>query len=283
MKKSDFVELKPMLENGGISDWYAIEIRKMILRMTAVYEDEILNMYQDNREDVQDIRYAEDKIGLDIKSILSKLEQKIKDYFSTKSEYLARELVNRSESNTKSMFTSALNLFRDKLSDGENPTSFFSIKNGKIYSEIKDNIVKTTVFENVSLIKSIHRKYHDSIANLVSRTVLGGKSQKELSDNLAKIKQITKHRAKLIADDQCHKVHTDLSLLQVKSVGIKYGKWLHTGASKKARTTHRDILNGKIFELSKGLYDPAVKKFIMPSELPFCSCIFIPVIKLEDF
>ena len=73
---------------------------------------------------------------------------------------------------------------------------------------------------------------------------------------------------------------------QLKENGIKKAKWIHVGGGKTDRATHiakyPKGLNGAIFDLSKGMYDPAVDKYIFPAELPFCRCIAEPIFELGE-
>ncbi len=61
-------------------------------------------------------------------------------------------------------------------------------------------------------------------------------------------------------------------------LGITQAKWRHSMGGKKPRPTHL-ANNGKLYDVARGWYDPAVKKHIFPGELINCRCVSISVIK----
>lgn len=48
---------------------------------------------------------------------------------------------------------------------------------------------------------------------------------------------------------------------------------VHIPSAKMSRETHKNF-DGKKFDLNKGMYDPDVRKWIMPGELINCNCRF---------
>ncbi len=55
---------------------------------------------------------------------------------------------------------------------------------------------------------------------------------------------------------------------------------MHSRAGKEPRVTHLKM-NGKLYELSKGMFDPdpQVQKYVLPGELINCRCtkrVYIP-------
>lgn len=70
----------------------------------------------------------------------------------------------------------------------------------------------------------------------------------------------------------------------LKSIGITEGSWIHVAGKFTSRETHKKM-NGKVFNLSIGLYDPDVKKNVLCGELPYCRCCYraiIPSYMLHD-
>ncbi|MDR2050490.1 MAG: hypothetical protein LBQ63_01780 [Deltaproteobacteria bacterium] len=63
----------------------------------------------------------------------------------------------------------------------------------------------------------------------------------------------------------------------MQSAGITLAKWIHSGVSKDPRSTHLKM-HGKVFDLSEGLYDPAVGRKIQPGELINCRCSKAPLV-----
>lgn len=84
----------------------------------------------------------------------------------------------------------------------------------------------------VALIKSLPQQYLDRVEQAVMLAMQGGARQftkefsQELDDALAKIEQLTKNRAKLIARDQIGKVNSRISQVRQESLGITHYTWV---------------------------------------------------------
>ncbi len=88
-------------------------------------------------------------------------------------------------------------------------------------------------------------------------------------------------RALNIAKDQTRKVYNGINRARMEKIGITKAEWIHSGGSNHPRHTHVEM-DGKIFNLSEGVYDSEVKKYVQPGELPYCGCVYRPVIEFED-
>ncbi len=139
------------------------------------------------------------------------------------------------------------------------------------------DVLQSIVIENVNLIKSIPQHYLTEVQGLVQRSVQNGRDLGYLTEELQKRYGITKRRAATIARDQNDKATESLSLARLQSLGVTKGIWMHTSAGKTYRHTHVEM-NGKEFDLSKGLYDSAVGREIFPGELVNCRCTFRPLL-----
>ena len=161
----------------------------------------------------------------------------------------------------------------DIMSDKAKFVKAFSLKK-KLYNQVATNLKKTMIMNNVELIKSIHQQFHREISQSVYDCIVNGRPQKELVSMIKTCGQKTTRRANLIATDQVNKTHSVLYRQELKQNGITKARWIHIGGGKTDRKTHiakaPNGLNGAIFDLTKGIYDKAVNKFIQPAELPFC-------------
>ena len=137
---------------------------------------------------------------------------------------------------------------------------------------------------NTELIKSIQQEYHKNISQQVYECVVNGKPYSDLTNMVRVVGNKTTRRARLIARDQINKAHSVLYRQELKQNGITKAKWVHIGGGKTDRKTHKDKtpngLNGVIFDLRTGVYDPSVDKKIFPAELPFCRCRAIPIVEV---
>ena len=146
-----------------------------------------------------------------------------------------------------------------------------------------EKILKASIAENVSLIKSIPREYLGQVEKVVQRSVTTGKGPGEIYKHVKKYSGVTDRRAKLIANDQTRKVYTGLNAGRMKNAGMDKFKWLHNGGSAKPRPYHLDTLNGNEYSLSDPpVIDPKTGERGLPGQLVNCRCSMIPVISAED-
>lgn len=138
------------------------------------------------------------------------------------------------------------------------------------------DIVNATIEQNVSLIKSIPEQYLKNVQGDVMRSIQAGRDLGGLSKALQKNYGVTKRRAAFIARSQNNLATGAMVKARQVEQGLK-AKWRHSGAGKHPRPTHVKN-NGKLYDPKKGWYDPAVKKWIYPGELPNCRCVSITVV-----
>ena len=97
-----------------------------------------------------------------------------------------------------------------------------------------------------------------------------------LSQKLRENFEIAEKRAALIAVDQNNKAKAIIENARRQQLGIKRAVWQHSSAGKKPRPTHLEM-EGKEFELSKGMFDPDANgkgrgEWIWPGQLINCRC-----------
>jgi len=143
-----------------------------------------------------------------------------------------------------------------------------------------NNAMQSIIAENVGLIKNISDQTKFQIEGMVMRSVRSGRDLAGLKADLEKIFDDNKARAARIARDQNNKATEALSSVRMKSVGITKAVWIHSGVARQPRPTHV-AMHGKPFDLSgenAGLYDSAVKRFVLPGEEPLCDCTKAPLV-----
>lgn len=146
-------------------------------------------------------------------------------------------------------------------------------------SQAMQDVFKATLEQNVSLIKSIPEQYLKNVEGMVMRSVQRGRDigglVKELEDNYG----VTRRRAAFIAQSQNNLATSSMNRVRQTELGITQAKWKHSGGGRHPRPTHvKAGKDGVLYDVNKGWYDPAVKKFILPGELPHCRCVSISVI-----
>ncbi len=130
---------------------------------------------------------------------------------------------------------------------------------------------RATAAENVGLIKSIPQQFLKDVESAVWRSAMKGGAMSELSKEIRAKYGVTYRRAAFIASDQSAKARTTFDNARRTELGIRTAKWRHSHAGKKPRPTHV-AMDGQKYEIAKGMWDPAVGKFVQPGELPRCRC-----------
>jgi len=140
---------------------------------------------------------------------------------------------------------------------------------------------KAVTAENVGLIKSIPRKWHEQIEQKVWNAVRTGSDLSKLSVELRNTYGSTVKRAALIARDQNAKAKAVIERVRQQELGITRGIWMHSHAGKEPRPTHV-AMNDKPYNLNQGMYDSDEKAYVHPGELINCRCTMRPVIEGAD-
>lgn len=139
------------------------------------------------------------------------------------------------------------------------------------------DVLQATTAENVGLIKSISSQYFGEIEQLVMSSASAGRDLGALAKQLEKRYGVTKRRAALIAKDQNNKASGNMARVRMLEANITKAIWRHSHAGKQPRPTHL-ANNGKVYDIKKGWFDPAVKMWIQPGQLINCRCVPIPVV-----
>lgn len=121
------------------------------------------------------------------------------------------------------------------------------------------------------------QKLQDAIVG----TLLAGKNVTSVRNLLLVTKGFDADRAKRVAIDQTNKITNGILRANDESLGITEGVWIHVPGQFTSRETHK-AMNGKRFDLKKGMYDPDVGEYIQPATLPFCRCIYRPALNFSQ-
>lgn len=146
------------------------------------------------------------------------------------------------------------------------------------YTGKDKDIISGMIEANVKLIKSIPQKYLKEVQKIIKEAWLRGGDTKYIVDRIVKL--INKkaypnadRRAYLIAKDQLNKITQQWAIYEAKAYGATRGQWIHVPGEFSSRETHIKM-NKKDFDLNVGLYDEAVKTYVLPADLPYCACQF---------
>ena len=140
------------------------------------------------------------------------------------------------------------------------------------------DVMQATIGEQVGLIRTIPQQYLGEVEGMVMRSVATGRDLASLYKEIRSRYNLTKKRAALIARDQNNKATATLLRVRQLEVGITEAIWVHSTAGKKPRPTH--VANsGRVYDVAKGWFDPAIRKYIWPGTEINCRCVSRPVVK----
>lgn len=278
------VNLQGIPLHYNISDQidYYKDIKKLTDKMTEEVKRRITLLFSSNLSDdffhnQKEIVAMDNSLSDKAKKLMNDLTFRFQKLFNDKAKKISEKMVNTAAS------TSSVNLKNslEYLSGG------LALKTDFIPHPLK-NIVKASINENVSLIKSIPQKYLSDISGSVMRSITTGNGLKDLIPAISKHSNQTKRRIKNLALDQTRKAYNVINKQRLISIGVKKFKWLHSGGGQHPRKSHI-AMNGKVFsyddlpiinkeQADKGYESP--QKGI-PGQAINCGCTMNPVVSFE--
>ena len=108
-----------------------------------------------------------------------------------------------------------------------------------IQDEGIEDVLRTSIGENVSLIQSIPDKYLKDVETAIFSGTQGGQGVSSLIDRVQEIGNVTRNRAKLIARDQTSKLNGSLNRIRQENLGVEEYVWVTAGDGSRVRATHR--------------------------------------------
>lgn len=263
--------LKPLFPNVGVEMEYRRRLNILIDAMhksimywvttkyknnePAVAMDEVINRFHRRYGTAiaQDAATPASALRIAINKLVKRWQRRFDTMSSELADYFATDVEDRTDARMKRI-----------LKDGG-----FSVK-FTMTPAMKD-IAKATVNANVSLIKSIPQQYLRNVEGIVMRSVQTGRDLGQLSKDLQNQHGVTKRRAALISRDQNNKATSAFQRARQQELGITKAVWMHSHAGKEPRPSHVKM-DGKTYDINKGMYDPEVKEWIFPGQLINCRC-----------
>jgi SPP1 gp7 family putative phage head morphogenesis protein len=145
--------------------------------------------------------------------------------------------------------------------------------NRVVESEKIEDVLKISVRENVSLIRSIPEQYLKNIESIVYSGTVQGSAASSMIKLIQKAGGVSKRRAKRIARDQTSKLNSALTQKRSQVIGATEYIW-RTAGDDRVRSTHK-ANNGQVFR-----WDDPPKKTGHPGHDIQCRCIAQPIIKM---
>lgn len=255
------INLAPLHPNAGLTVAYRTKLEKLIDEMDASVQYWIKAKYRNNEPALLAMDDALPANAL--KKVIRELAKRWQKQFDLAAWDLA------------DYFTGAVTARTDATLRAILRKGGWSVK-FQMTRAMRD-IFNATRAQNVALIKSIPEQYLKNVEGLVMRSVQRGRDMGYLTKALQDNYGVTFKRAAFIARSQNNLATASMNNARQQDLGITKAKWRHSGAGKHPRPTHV-ANNGKLYDVKKGWYDPHVKKWILPGELPNCRCVSISVI-----
>lgn len=126
---------------------------------------------------------------------------------------------------------------------------------------------------NAALITKLCERSAQKVQNAIAEGISRGYNLSRLTEKINSLENMDEARAARVALDQSCKLNQFIQVENSKALGVKEGIWVHVPGQYESRASHMKM-NGKKFDLEKGMYDPDVKDYVQPGELPYCRCCF---------
>jgi SPP1 gp7 family putative phage head morphogenesis protein len=254
--------------NAAVSSRYQAKLEQMIRRMIADAHAAMEGLY--GGRPAQEFFAMDDSISSAARIVLALLRRKYDRMFGGNAKWLAESFATQADAaNSKSVHMSI-----QKLTGG------LSLGTRSFEGPERD-IIKASVAENVSLIKSIPEKYLGGVEQAVYRSITTGNGLQDLVPYLKKSGDLTLARARMIAHDQTTKITNNMTRERMVKLGVQEYEWLHI-PSNRPRHYHQNVLNGKIFRYDDPpIIDEDTGERGIPGQLINCHCLQRPVITFE--
>jgi hypothetical protein len=239
--------LRGVIANAGIEAQYRRRIKSLIDEMAASVLYWLKASYRKNEPVL-----AQDAVAADE---LQKAIRKLTRYWNRR---FAQDAVKMGEYFSKSSYRHSDATLKAILKDAGITVKF------TITPAMRD-CLKATMNQQVSLIKSIPQEYMAKVEGAVMRSVQSGRDLKSLTDEIMQTGTVTRKRAAFIARDQNNKATASLNRARRLDLGITKAVWHHSHGGKEPRPTHVKM-DGKTFDVRKGMYDSATGTWIQPGE-----------------
>lgn len=250
--------LRAIQPNAGVRAWYRKRLLKELDAMQRSVAYRLEAAYRKREDEI----VGDASPARDLLAVFGASMQRWLRRWDALADWLGRRVVEKVDATTTTGMKEA---FR---------AAGFSVKFDGTRS--LNSVTQALIGENVSLIKSIARRYLTDVEGIVTRGVSMGRDLGYISEQLGKRYAITKRRAKFIARDQTDKATQAIQRTRDEKLGITEGIWVHLPGQKTSRETHI-AMNGQRFKLSgpdAGLYDSAVGENVLPGFLPGCRCTY---------
>lgn len=244
------IRIRPIRPNAGVEAAYRKKLQSMTADMASSYKYWLTAAWRQTGVIAQDSSHA-----VNLRDVLRKLGRRWQRNFDRIAEDAAKRFASQSAKS-----------FDTAMSDALKQAGFtvrFTMTVG-----VREAML-TAQERNVSLIRSIPKKFHQQVEHHVWQAVSKGSDLATLTKVLEERFGVTHKRAALIALDQNSKAHAAYESARRRELGITEAIWRHTGSSAEPRKSHKEA-HGRRFDIAKGCSIDG--EYIQPGELIHCGC-----------
>lgn len=252
--------LKSVRPSAGIEAQYRKRLMRLVDEMQKSLEYWLCAAWRANKPRIAVDATPAELLARVVRELEKRWTAKFDDAASELADYFSQEVSERSDA-----------VLRSILKRGGWTVRF------KTTATLRD-VLNATINENVGLIRSIPERHFQEIEGLVMRSVQQGRDLQFLTDEIQKRYEVTRRRATLIARDQNNKATASVVRTRQQELGVREAIWMHSHAGKKPRPTHVRM-DGRRYDVTKGMWDPAVHRYVWPGTEVNCRCSSRAVIR----
>ena len=252
--------LPPIHSSAAIAATFSRRLRALVDRMNASVLWWVRAAYRANAPEIaQDATPA---------SILRAAIRRITKRWTTKFDDAAQKMAAWFATATNKRSTDAM---RTILKDAGISVEF------QRTAAMRD-IEQATVTNAVSLIKTIPQKHFAQIEQSLMRSVQTGRDLASMTRDLKTIAGTTDRQIARIVRTTNNQATAAFARARQLECGITEALWLHSSAGKKPRPSHVEM-NGKPYDVAKGMWDKDEREWVLPGQLINCRCLCRPIVK----
>ena len=154
------------------------------------------------------------------------------------------------------------------------PSSFVTFDDYQVSMDQSDQLLAKQ--QSQMLLESLNNFNQDMFNYVYDRWGEGVSPKNITEDILEHFDSISENKAKFIARNITSTLQTNYNLNAMRNAGITQAKAFGAGDSRQ-RVGHKRN-NGKIFDLSVGLYDSEAEEYYLPGQPYNCRCGMIPIV-----
>lgn len=234
-----------LIPNSGIQ-------RQLARTLTST----VNNMYDGVNEFIYSPEYNLDDIEIDMNNIFRKQMESVSDFYMTQQEEYSKLVINR-------------------IVEQMYGTQRYTPAPLTVDKQEQENTINTFMLLPLFFFKDVKRLMENKGISKTDLTGIeyGSEVASEYRSILTKAKENTIKHVSVIADSTNFKDFIEKTQDGLISVGLTKAIWTARDLGQHKRYTHHNVMNGQLYDLRDGLYDPDYGDNIQCGQLNGCRCI----------